>query len=92
LIVGGFVPAQYFPLTTAVPSHASCWALVDPTNHAWDAAADAPVESWAVLVPSTYNDYCLGENFMIVANEEFPLIADENAPLIAPPDSGFSLP
>lgn len=88
---GSNAPGQYFPSVTA-PSHASCWALVGATTQTWGDADASIHEQWVVLTPNTYNDYCLGQNFTIVADEEFPMFADEDDPLFVPPDSGYSVP
>ena len=78
--------------SVAAPSHVSCWALVGATTQVWDSGALGAQEQWAVLTPNSYNEYCLGENFTIVANEEFPMFASEDEPLIVPPDSGYTNP
>ena len=82
---GGSVPI-------AIPSHVSCWALVGATTQVWGGSDTGVQEQWAVLTPNSYNEYCLGENFTIIANEEFPMFADETEPLIVPPDSGYTSP
>lgn len=76
----------------AVPSHASCWALVGATPFGWDGAAGLVANAWADMTANSYSDYCLGENFTIVANEDYPMITTEDRPLTIPPDSGFSQP
>lgn len=90
MIVGGIAPGQYYPLTSIV-THVPCWASVTVATQDWAGTAVAD-SSWAVLVPNSYNEYCLGENFMLIANEDYPLLAVEDRPLIVPADSGFSIP
>lgn len=91
MIVGGIYPGSYY-LTPSVATTHECWAAVGAVSYDWTATPDLTDNAWEVLVGNTYNEYCLGENFTLTANEEFPLIAVEDRPLVVPADSGFSIP